>query len=150
MDEIMFLSDMQTVLGEKFWPTARPQVKKARQAYLNNPLRTFSTQNAAAGQKGRPKPNACEISGLMSFPAYAGFPKPQRGVSIWPGGGSPRYPIPLHSFSPERATDCTKKITQSHGDRRVNNSIKYISLCPSCSSVVIYFYILIDISHILN
>jgi hypothetical protein len=31
---------------------------------FENTLRTFLTENAAAGQKGRPKPNACEISGL--------------------------------------------------------------------------------------
>jgi hypothetical protein len=47
---------LRRVLDEDFWPDARPQVEKARQSYLNNTARTFSTENAAAGQKNRPKP----------------------------------------------------------------------------------------------
>jgi hypothetical protein len=43
-----------------------PQGRRSKRTrgVFENTLRTFLTENAAAGQKDRPKPNSCEISGL--------------------------------------------------------------------------------------
>jgi hypothetical protein len=55
----------------------------------------------------------------------------RRAESIWPGGVSPRYRIPPHSFSPERATESQCHFTQSHGDHRVNR----YSIIPSLGTL---------------
>jgi hypothetical protein len=64
-----------------FWASnfGPPQGRRSKRpgGVFENTLRTFLTENAAAGQKGRPKQNSCEISGLkpcsnsVSIPSLA-------------------------------------------------------------------------------
>jgi hypothetical protein len=69
--------------------------RKGPQSYLNNTVRTFLTENAAAGQ-GRPKPNACEIFGLRTIADNSGWDNPESpvhsgaAIPIRPGRISPR------------------------------------------------------------
>jgi predicted aconitase len=62
IDGCGLLSESSLLFAETLAGKAAGQ--KGPQSHLNNTARTFLTENAAAGQKGRPKPTACEISGL--------------------------------------------------------------------------------------
>jgi hypothetical protein len=55
---------MTDCFGREILARRKAAGRKGPEAYLNNTVRTFLTENAAVGQKGRPKQNSCEISGL--------------------------------------------------------------------------------------
>jgi hypothetical protein len=78
---------MTDCFGREILARRKAAGQKGPQAYLNNPVRTFLTENAAAGQKSRPKPNACEISGLrplerVNLPPQDHFPGAGAGAAL--------------------------------------------------------------------
>jgi hypothetical protein len=77
---MMALSDASPFWARNFDPMQGRRSKRTGGVFKNT-LRTFLAENAAAGQKSRPKQNSCEISGLIPHSFHGGLSEFQKRTS---------------------------------------------------------------------